>query len=409
MASTVKNHELRQPPELRPVQAPARVTKIFIPLITPYLYGMERAVIELFDALRPQVEPYFLQSNRIFQQKFPIVEEMKRRGFSIRLLPDRTDWERLAKPRSLKHFVQMTIAAIRCNVAILKGSRGKDVLYVPGISTAAYSLLAAMYCRLTGRRVIHHFHDLGTTNRLFPIWVRLATDFVHNTEFGFNAVTKEIPTIRGKRNFIVPYIMEVDQRLPDDPEVCRELRAQRNLFFVGQISRHKGVDLLLQAFKVVASKHDDIKLHLVGEGSKGFRAELEAEIETAALKDRVKFWGFREDATRLLRFAYVYVHSSPPSRFHESFGRSVVEAMAHGVPVVCFRSGALQEIVLHEKTGLICEEGTEPLAQALNRLLRDTEYRDECSGSARDRFEKAYSKRAVLPGWQQFYGYAELK
>ena len=357
MASTVKNHELRQPPELRPVQAPARVTKVFIPLITPYLYGMERAVIELFDALRPQVEPYFLQSNRIFQQKFPIVEEMKRRGFSIRLLPDRTDWERLARPRSLKHFVQMTIATIRCNVAILKGIRGKDVLYVPGISTAAHSLLAAMYCRLTGRRVIHHFHDLGTTNRLFPIWVRLATDFVHNTDFGFNSVVEKVPAIRGKRNFIVPYIMEVDRRLPDDPEVCRELRAQRNLVFVGQISRHKGVDLLVQAFKMVAAKHPDVMLHLIGEGKEEFRATLQDEISAAGLLGRVKFWGFREDATRLLRFAYVYVHSSPPSRFHESFGRSVVEAMAHGVPVVCFRSGALQDIVLHEKTGLICEEG----------------------------------------------------
>ena len=100
MASTVKSHELRQPPDLRPVETPARVTKVFIPLITPYLYGMERAVIELFDALRPKVEPYFLQSNRIFQRESPIVGEMKRRGFSVQLLPDRTDWERLAKPRS---------------------------------------------------------------------------------------------------------------------------------------------------------------------------------------------------------------------------------------------------------------------------------------------------------------------
>jgi glycosyltransferase involved in cell wall biosynthesis len=403
MASTVKNHELRQPPELRPVQAPARVTKVFIPLITPYLYGMERAVIELFDALRPQVEPHFLQSNRIFQQKFPIVEEMKRRGFSIRLLPDRTDWERLARPRSVKHFVQMAIAAIRCNVAILKGIRGKDVLYVPGISTAAYSLLAAMYCRLTGRRVIHHFHDLGTTNRLFPIWVRLATDFVHNTEFGFNSVVEKIPAIRGKRNFIVPCFIELDERLPEDPEVCRELRAQRNLFFVGQISRHKGVDLLVQAFKMVAAKHPDVMLHLIGEGKEEFRATLQDEISAAGLLGRVKFWGFREDATRLLRFAYVYVHSSPPSRFHESFGRSVVEAMAHGVPVVCFRSGALQDIVLHEKTGLICEEGAESLAQGLNRLLQHAECRDEFGESARGGFEKSYCKRAVLPRWQQFY------
>jgi glycosyltransferase involved in cell wall biosynthesis len=403
MASTVKNHELRQPPELRPVQAPARVTKVFIPLITPYLYGMERAVIELFDALRPQVEPYFLQSNRIFQRKSPIVDEMKRRGFSIQLLPDRTDWERLARPRSLKHFVQMTIAAIRCNVAILKGVRGKDVLYVPGISTAAYSLLAAMYCRLTGRRVIHHFHDLGTTNRLFPIWVRLATDFVHNTEFGFNSVVEKIPAIRGKRNFIVPCFIELDERLPEDPEVCRELKAQRNLFFVGQISRHKGVDLLVKAFKMVAAKHPDVMLHVIGDGKEEFRATLQNEINVSGLLGRVKFWGFREDATRLLRFAYVYVQPSPPSRFQESFGCSVVEAMAHGVPVVCFRSGALQEIVLHEKTGLICDEGAESLAQALNRLLQHAECRDEFGESARDRFEKSYGNRAVLPRWQQFY------
>jgi glycosyltransferase involved in cell wall biosynthesis len=403
MASTVQNHELRQPSGLRPVQAPPSATKVFLPLITPYLYGMERAVLELFDALRPQVEPYFLQSNRIFQRNLPIVDEMKRRGFSIQLLPDRTDWERPARPRSVKHFVQMTIAAIRCNVAILKGTRGKDVLYVPGISTAAYSLLAAMYCRLTGRRVIHHFHDLGTSNRLFPMWVRLATDFVHNTEFGFNAVAGKIPTIRSKRNFIVPCFIELDERLPDDPEVCRELRAQRNLFFVGQISRHKGVDLLVQAFKIVAAKHPDVMLHLIGEGKEEFCATLQDEIKVAGLDGRVKFWGFREDATRLLRFAYIYVHSSPPSRFHESFGRSVVEAMAHGVPVVCFRSGALQEIVLHGKTGLICEEGAELLAEALNGLLQLAECRDEYGESARDRFEKAYSNRAVLPRWRQFY------
>jgi glycosyltransferase involved in cell wall biosynthesis len=155
---------------------------------------------------------------------------------------------------------------------------------------------------------------------------------------------------------------------------------------------------------MVAAKHPDVMLHLIGEGKEEFRATMQDEINASGLQGRVKFWGFREDATRLLRFAYLYVHSSPPSRFHESFGRSVVEAMAHGVPVVCFRSGALQEIVLREKTGLICDEAAESLAQALNRLLQHAECRDEFGESARDRFEKSYSKRAVLPRWQQFYG-----
>src|SRR5262245_31450862 len=56
------------------------VTRVFIPLITPFLYGMERGVIELFDSLRPGVEPYFIQSNRIYQRQPPIIREMMRRG-----------------------------------------------------------------------------------------------------------------------------------------------------------------------------------------------------------------------------------------------------------------------------------------------------------------------------------------
>jgi glycosyltransferase involved in cell wall biosynthesis len=231
--------------------------------------------------------------------------------------------------------------------------------------------------------------------------VPLVTDFVHNTEFGFQAIAKKLPAVRKKRNVIVPCIMELDDRLPDNPDVCRELLEWRNIFFVGQISQHKGVDLLVEAFGAVAAKYPDVKLQLVGEGNQEFRAELEPQIRAAGLESRVKFWGFREDATRLLRFAYIYVHSSPPSRFHESFGRSVVEAMAHGVPTVCFRSGALQEIVLHEETGSICDEGVLPLAGALNRFLEEPAFRSACGKAARQRFESQYSATVVQPKWRR--------
>ena len=380
---------------------PEPVTRVFIPLVTPFLYGMERAVIELFDALRPAVEPYFLQSNRIFQRQPPIIREMIRRGFSIELLPDVTDWERLARPRSLRHLCQMIVTSVRCNVAIFRGVRNKDLLYVPSISAGSSSLLAAIFCRLTRRRVIHHFHDLGTTNRLFPLWIPLVTDFVHNTDFGLQVIAARFPAIKCKRNFIVPYILEVDEQYPEDPEARRELTGKRNLFFVGQVSRHKGVDLLVQAFELVAPTHPDVNLHLIGGCRDDFRLDLEREINGAGLEGRVKFWGFREDATRLMRFAYLYAHSSPPSRFHESFGRSVVEAMAHGVPTVCFRSGALQEIVLHEKTGLICEENLSSLAAALSRFLDEPDFRDACGRAARRRFERGYSPAVVHPRWER--------
>ena len=374
--------------------------RVFIPFTTPFLYGMERAVIELFDALRPGVEPYFLQSNRIFQRQPPVVREMTRRGFSIQLLPDKTDWERLAKPRSFVHLCQMVAAVIRVNIAIFKGACGKDVLYVPGISTGSSSLLAALHYRLTGRRVIHHFHDLGTKNRLFPLWIPLVTDFIHNTKFGYEEIVQKLPAIKCKRNSIVPPILEIDLSVPVDPEARRRLEGRRNLFFLGQVSRHKGVDILLEAFRLIACRYPDVMLHLVGGCGEEFRRELDQQLSRDMI-GRVQFWGFREDALQLLSYGYLYVHSSPPSRCHESFGRSVVEAMSLGVPTACFRSGALQEIVLHQKTGLICEESASSLASALHCFLEGPQFRDACGKRARQRYEQEYSSSVVRPRWAQ--------
>jgi glycosyltransferase involved in cell wall biosynthesis len=297
----------------------------------------------------------------------------------------------------------MIKASLRVNIAIFKGARSKDVLYVPGISAASSSLLAAVFYRVTGRRVIHHFHDLGTNNPLFPLWIPLVTDFVHNTEFGYEDITPKLPAIKRKRNFILPFIVEVDRQLPEDPEVCLSLQGKRNLFFIGQISRHKGIDLLLESFKMVARRHADVTLQLVGGCRDDFHRELDREISLAGLGDRVRFWGFREDAIRLLRYAYLYVHSSPPSRCHESFGRSVVEAMALGVPTVCFRSGALQEIVLDGQTGILCDESPAALQEGISRMLGDRDFHDRCGRNARTRYEQLYSSEAVVPRWRDFF------
>src|ERR1035437_2072599 len=406
MSNIMNTHVLAEPAAEPAVPSamspPSGVTRVFIPLVTPFLYGMERAVIELFDALRPGVEPYFLQSDRIFQRQPPIIREMTRRGFSIQLLPDKTDWERLAKPRSFVHLCQMVAAAVRVNIAIFNGARGKDILYVPSISAGSGSLVAALLYRLTGRRIIHHFHDLGITNRLFPWWIPLVTDFIHNTEFGYEDIVQKLPAIKRKRNIIVPNILEIDLSVPEDPEARRLLEGRRNLLFVGQVSRHKGADILLEAFKLVARQYPDVMLHLVGGCGEDFRRELDQQL-SRELAGRVQFWGFREDAIQLLRYAYLYVHSSPPSRCHESFGRSVVEAMALGVPTVCFRSGALQEIVLDGQTGILCDESPAALQEGIGRMLGDHDFRDCCGRNARTRYEQIYSREAVVPRWRDFF------
>ncbi len=79
--------------------------------------------------------------------------------------------------------------------------------------------------------------------------------------------------------------------------------------------------------------------------------------------------------------------------------------MSVGVPTVCFRSGALPEIVQHEVTGLICgQESAECLAGALARLLSDEELRDRYSRNCLARYEAHYSKEQICRQWMDLVG-----
>jgi len=363
---------------------------------------MEQAVIGTFDALRPDIDPHFVQSCRIFERTPPVIQEMRRRGFSMTLLPDKEDWEPLGRPRSLRHLFGMLYALVRSNITVLKATRGRDVLFVPGARAGLLSICAAVMCRATGRRVVHQFHDLGQPILGAQLWFRLVTDCIHNSNFGLNAIQERLPAIRGKRNIVLPYIVEIESDVREDIEAQRVLYGTRNIFFAGQVSRHKGVDLLVRAFEPIARQHKDVTLHLLGGCNEGFRYELDEQIAAAGLTDRVRFWGYREDVLDLLRSAYVYVQSSPPSRFQECFPRSVLEAMAVGIPTICFRSGALPEMVIHEETGLVCEETVASLSDALNRFLVDKDLRDLCATRAKQRYEELCSAHRIRESWIQF-------
>jgi glycosyltransferase involved in cell wall biosynthesis len=375
---------------------------VLVVFITPFLYGMERAVIGTFDVLRPDIDPHFVQSNRIFEREPPVIHEMLRHCFCVSLLPDNEDWEPLGRPRSLRHLWGMLYALVRSNIAVLKATKAKDVLFVPSARAGLLSVCAAVMCRATGRRVVHQFHDLGQPILGAQLWFRLVTDCIHNSSFGLRVAQETLPAIRGKRNIVLPYIVKIESEIREEVEAKRILCRTRNIFFVGQVSRHKGVDLLVRAFEPIARNHVDVTLHLLGGYNEDFRHELDEQIAAAGLIDRVRFWGYREDVLDLLRFAYLHVQSSPPSRFNECFPRSVLEAMAVGVPTICFQSGALPEMVLHERTGLICEESVSSLSDALNRFLVDKDFRDQCATRAKQRYEELFSPHRMRQSWIQF-------
>jgi glycosyltransferase involved in cell wall biosynthesis len=368
------------------------------------LYGMERGVIETFALLRPEVEPHFLISQTPRRLRLPLFQEIEKHGFSHSFLSDKDGWERIGKPRSVRQLWEMIVGLVRGNIDAFRAVHHQEILYLPNLFAVYYAVLAMLFCRLKGRRVVYQFHDLiKSRSRSLRLLSLLITDFVHNTQLGYRESAEQNPYILQKRNFVIPCAVSARNELPQDLSMADEFSGKRNVLFVGQVSKPKGIEVLLQAFDIVASSQRDVRLHIAG-GCQDPEIQQLVERLCERPDSQIKYWGYRNDVQNLTRFADVYVHPSLPSLFQESFGRGVVEAMAASLPTVCFRSGALQEVVTDGKTGLVCAEETVVcLADRLTQLLADANLRSRFGKLAGNRYRELYSDARVKVRWLKLF------
>jgi glycosyltransferase involved in cell wall biosynthesis len=373
-------------------------SKVLVVFNTVCLYGMERSVIETFEMLRPDVQPLFLLNRANLRQRTPLLEELKRSRLPFRFFHDMHDWPRFGMPRSIRQVFGMLAALIEGNLDVLRAARDADALYLPIVTSAYISALAALWFRFRGRKVIYFFHDLPSaySAKLRPA-VALSTDLVHYAQRSLKLAAAENPFVLGRPNSVIPPAIRIRETgaaaASRDPE-------RKNIVFVGQVAPHKGVDLLIDAFNELAGRYPNLHLTVAGGVYDENRPWFEASLRTSAHPDRIHYLGYQDDIHQLLKSAYVLAIPTRPSRFHESFGRVAAEAMAVGVPSVCFRSGALEEIIVDRETGLVSDiESAACLAASIDEFIRCPDFRDACGRKARLRYEERYSEHTVRRDW----------
>ena len=131
------------------------------------------------------------------------------------------------------------------------------------------------------------------------------------------------------------------------------------------IERYKGHDELLEVWPMVREKVPGARLVIAGGGDD--RERLERKAASLGLERSVQFEGVVDDGRlqALYRNAAAFVMPSP----NEGFGLVFVEAMRAGIPCIA-ASGAAEEIIEHERSGLIVPPRDRALLQrALIRLL----------------------------------------
>jgi glycosyltransferase involved in cell wall biosynthesis len=153
----------------------------------------------------------------------------------------------------------------------------------------------------------------------------------------------------------------------------------------GRLIPAKRTDDLLRAFADLPAEAG-AQLRIAGDGPE--RPRLEALVAEAGLGGRVTFAGWVSDMAEFWRGCDVAVVSS---LYVETFCMSAVEAMACGLPVVAYRSGALPEIIPNGLVGALVDAGdVRALSRALAVYAEDPRLRHEHGAAARHLCEERY-------------------
>jgi len=175
---------------------------------------------------------------------------------------------------------------------------------------------------------------------------------------------------------------------------------------VGRFVPIKNFELFLRAAQLVAARHPRVQFVIVG--SQGlFPAEVAYYQSLLRLMDELGLQGrviFHEPVENLAMLLNTFDVLACSSHL-ETFGRTLIEAMALAKPVVATAVGAIPEVVKDGETGFLVAPGdVTGFAARLNQLIEDAELRNRLGQGGHQRVLQHFDVRAVVRRWEQLYG-----
>lgn len=224
--------------------------------------------------------------------------------------------------------------------------------------------------------VIHHVHDrqfrlyFGPIIGRFGAWLEgPVARRVYRRGVTLAVSPSTAVAVRDRLRWAGPVVVVPNGADASSPPAGGGARdVQPRLVCVGRVTRHKRVDLVLDAVDQLRAQRPDLRLDIVGGGPDV--ATIRRQVDERGLTDVVTVHGHLPSAERdaLLGTAWLHVAGS----WGEGWGLVVVEAAAAGLPTVAFDVDGLRDAVRPGRTGWLVSEGEDPasnLAAGLDRAL----------------------------------------
>ena len=231
-------------------------------------------------------------------------------------------------------------------------------------------------------KIVSERSDPSKKSLVYSISSRLSCSFADYIVFQTKYVQAMYNNRVKKKSCIIPNPTEVTcSVLP----VCT-----KKIVAVGRLDKQKNHKLLIKAFSEFHKTHQEHQLHIYGEG-----ALLEELIQTAEkchIQDFVNFEGFKKDVHAAISDAEQFVLSSD----YEGLSNALMEAMMMGHACISTACAGSNEIIEHEKNGLLVPVGdVKTLSEAMCRLSDDPDLRKRLGRAASQTAEEWKVDRIV--------------
>jgi len=143
---------------------------------------------------------------------------------------------------------------------------------------------------------------------------------------------------------------------------------------VGRIASWKGQHILLDAAAKLLKAGHSARFLIIGAplfGEFAYEEELRRQADALGIAPQVEFLGFRKDVPEILSGLDILVHASTSA---DPCPNTILEGMAHGLPVIGSNGGGVPELIVDGETGMLAPMGdADGLARVLEELLRNPE------------------------------------
>ena len=175
------------------------------------------------------------------------------------------------------------------------------------------------------------------------------------------------------------------------------------ILYVGRIVKHKGIQHLIEAMPKIIEHFPKIKLIIVGPPT-SFQNFLVQNCHRLGVNNNVIFVpGLPSESMELIE-AYSACDVFVLPSLYESFGLSIVEAMACGKPVVVSNVGGCRDIVDNEKNGFLIGYGNvRQLANRIINLLNDPKLAKKFGKDGRKKVLNKYNQKRIIKRTLKIY------